>query len=102
MNQEQDKWIEEVLQSTAGMEPVRPRPDVYGRIASRLGEEMPAKRVSLVMLTAAAACLLVLLTLNLKVLDYYHTAETEDTSPTDATVGDIIDYYELGGNTAGL
>lgn len=103
MMQDKSKWVEEVLESTRGMAPASPRADLYGQLNTRLGKEMPkARLISLQMVSAAAACLLVLFALNLKAIDRYANAATEETQNDEASVGDIVDYYQLGGNNVGL
>ena len=103
MMQDKSKWLEEVLESTRGMAPAKPRADLYGQIMARLDKEMPnARLISLQMVSAAAACLLVLFALNLKAISQYANAQTEEVQSEEASIGDIVDYYQLGGNNVGL
>lgn len=103
MVQDKSKWVEEVLESTTGMAPATPRTDLYGQLKAKLGKEMPKVRlISLQMVSAAAACLLVLFALNLKAIDRYAGAETQEVRSEEASVEDIVDYYQLGGNNVGL
>lgn len=103
MMQDKSKWVEEVLESTTGMSPATPRADLYGQLKAKLGKEMPkARLISLQMVSAAAACLLVLFALNLKVIDRYAGAENHEVRSEEASVEDIVDYYQLGGNNVGL
>ncbi len=103
MMQDKSKWVEEVLESTRGMASASPRADLYEQLKSKLGKEMPkARLISLKMVSAAAACLLLLFTLNLATINQYANAETEGTQNEEASVEDIVDYYQLGGNNVGL
>lgn len=103
MIQDKSKWVEEVLESTAGMAPATPRADLYGQLKARLGKEMPKPGlISLQMVSAAAACLLVLFALNLEAIDRYAGAGAQEVRSEEASVEDIVDYYQLGGNNVGL
>jgi hypothetical protein len=103
MMQDKSKWVEEVLESTQGMASASPRADLYGQLKAKLGKEKPRVRlISLGAVSAAAACLLVLFTLNIKAVSRYNTAETVEVRGEDASVTDIVDYYELGSNNTGL
>lgn len=103
MMQDKSKWVEEVLESTQGMAPASPRADLYGQLKAKLGKETPKVRlISLGAVSAAAACLVVLFTLNIKAVSHYRTAAAGAVQTEDASVTDIVDYYELGSNNTGL
>lgn len=102
MKQDNTKWVDEVLESTAGMSSARPRADLYQQIQARLGKKLPVKRISLGVMTAAAAGLLALLAINIKAIVNYSTETVEVSQEGDASVADIVDYYELGSNNIGL
>src|SRR4051812_46510349 len=103
MMQDKSKWVEEVLDSTRGMAPATPRADLYGQLKAKLGKDLPkVRRISLGVMSAAAACLLVLLGLNIRVMSKYAKAESAETQSDEASVKDIVDYYELGSNKVGL
>lgn len=103
MMQEKSKWVEEVLDSTQGIAPAHPRTDLYGQLKARLGKEMPKVRlISLEVMSAAAACLLGLFALNIRAVNKYAAHQSKEVQGGDASVTDIIDYYELGSNNTGL
>jgi hypothetical protein len=101
MKPEKDKWVEEVLNSTGGMQPARPRKDLYGKLS--LGRAVgSARRIPLGVISAAAACLLILFGLNITLVRNYAENGTGERQSAEASVQDIIDYYELGSNNAGI
>jgi len=104
MKQDKGKWVEDVLNSTTGIAPVSPRADLYDQIKAKLGRQLPkVKRIPLIALPAAAACLLVLFALNLRAVSkYVNTSSTTGEVSTETTVEDIVDYYDLGSNNVGL
>lgn len=92
-----------MLNSTEGMQAARPGKELYGQLRNRLGRTLPkAHRIPLSIISAAAACLLILLGLNITLVRNYAKAETEELQEENGTVQDIIDYYELGSNNVGL
>lgn len=104
MKQDKNKWVEDVLNSTEGMAPARPRRNLYDNIKNGLGKELPkARRIPLGVMSAAAACLLVLFALNITAITRYAKAEKEQVQDGQSTgTAELIEYYDLGSNNAGL
>lgn len=61
-NTNKEKWINEIMGSTAGMQRAKPKEGLYDRVMSRLGDEPTVRTIPLnVKRWAAAAVLLVAL-----------------------------------------
>lgn len=104
MKQDKDIWVEEVLSSTEGMGSARPRTDLYDKIKDRLVRDLPkGRRIPLGVMSAAAACLLVLVALNITAITKYTRAEeTQIEDGQGAGTAELIEYYDLGSNNTGL
>jgi hypothetical protein len=103
MQQDKEKWIEEVLNSTAGMRPATPPVGRFEQIRDKaysLGRV--TRTIPITTLSAAAACLLILIALNFTLLDRYNPSANGEVVDTEASVQDIVDYYELGSNRTSL
>jgi hypothetical protein len=103
MQQAKDKWIEEVLNSTAGMRSATPPVGRFEQIRDKAyGLARASRTIPLTTLSAAAACLLILIALNFTLLDRYGPSAEGEVVNTEASVQDIVDYYELGSNSTSL
>ena len=97
MEPEKNKWVEEVLDSTAGMEPARSATDIFKQIMTA-ARKQPVKVVSLSALSAAAACLLILLSLNFFAIRGHERAQEQE-----APAQSLAEYYDFGtSNPLGL
>ena len=90
MKPETNKWIDEVLESTAGMDPARSPKDMFDNILS-IARRQPVRTISLATLSAAAACLLILFSANFIALKGHQGVVQEP-----AQVGSLAEYYDLG------
>jgi hypothetical protein len=86
MNKE--KWIDEVLQSAKGIQPVESNPYLASKVEARLQTPSPNK-ISLRWVYATAAIMLVILTVN--VAAWRHTATNNQSSP----VQQLVHEYDL-------
>jgi hypothetical protein len=90
MKPETNKWIDEVLDSTAGMEPARSPKDMFDNIMN-MARRQPVRTISLATLSAAAACLLILFSANFIALRGHRDGAQEPSQ-----VGSLAEYYDLG------
>lgn len=97
MKQEKNKWLEEVLNSTEGMHTAEPPAGMFERIMDRAKRPGVVRTISLSTLSAAAACLLILLSLNLMALKGH-----DRSSNANAPVQDLAEYYDLNPDNYGL
>jgi hypothetical protein len=74
-NTDKEKWIDEVMSSTAGMSRANPDTDLFNRISSKLNVPQVVKSTPLPVKQWAAAAIL-LLALNVGSILYYRNQHT--------------------------
>ena len=89
---EKDNWIEDVLNSMDGAAKAVPGNDLLGRIENRiLLPVYKGKTISLTAVSAAAACILILLTLNI----YFATRHKTNLGNNKDEIRELVQYYDI-------
>ena len=87
--QDKNKWVDEVMRSLDGSTSAEPNAFLFGKIENRLSKPvMKARVVSLRTVSLAAACILLLVLLNVLLL-------SKQQKNTDKSMQEIASYYEL-------
>lgn len=97
MNDEKEKWIEDVFQSMKGSQRAKPSPELFANIQNRIAPA-EAKLVPIYQWKSAVAAAAMILFVNITVLFYYHQQEGlsyEDTSVADAYHEALISTYQI-------
>ncbi len=88
-----EKWIEEILQTAKEIKTVAANPYLATRIEAKLQEDVPADKLPLRWVYAAAAVLLFLFIANISIL---RTSPQSRTRSSD--IQQLIQDYDLGNN----
>lgn len=97
-NNGENRWIDEVLTSTDGMQKASPSDSLFFRIEQRQGQGITyAKRVPLTTVSMAAASIALLVVINVTMLKNSPKAAEQErkTAPLET----VIDYYGLNEET---
>jgi hypothetical protein len=93
--------INEILNSLDGMQPARPHASLYAKIEQRIATGYAAaKTVPLSRVSLAAACILLLVVINV-VMATQHKPHQSPVQQKDATQ-QVAEYYGLTDNMGGL
>jgi hypothetical protein len=86
-----NEWIEEVLGSTEGSHRVSPPNGLYGKLSQRLtAASIKGRVISMNWVSAAAACLLLLISLNLYLANKHQPSEKGKDQ-----VKEVVEYYDI-------
>lgn len=86
-----DKWVDDVLNSMEGRYKAQPSGNLYGQIEKRIAVPLlKGRTIPLSAVSAAAACILILLTLNI----YFATRHKSAAGAKDE-VQELVQYYDI-------
>ena len=97
MNDEKEKWIEDVFQSMKGSQRAKPQPDLFVKIQNRIGV-VDAKIVPLHQWRYAAAAAVLILLMNMTALVYFNQQNKvnyEDVAVEDTYNQSLISSYQI-------
>lgn len=87
-----DKWIDDVLESMSESEKAMPGEGLYLMVEKQIGIPVPGGRViSLNLVSAAAACILMLIAINIYTANIHNHINHDATDP----VGELVKYYDI-------
>lgn len=93
MTMHKEKWIEEVMQSTKGMQPAEANPFLATRVEAKLRQPTASARLSLRWIYLSAAAMIILLIMNLSVLQRWRPANTASSG-----IQDVMQFYGWDNN----
>lgn len=97
MNDEKEKWVEDVFQSMKGSERAKPQHDLFEKIQNRIGVG-DAKVVSLHQWKYTAAAVVLILFMNITALVYFnqqHQVNYEDVADGNTYNQALISTYQI-------
>lgn len=93
--------INEILNSLEGMQPARPHASLYAKIEKRVNDGVAiVKTVPLSRVSLAAACILLLVVVNLLVAS--KPTRNQNQTPQKDAMQQVADYYGLTDNMGGI
>ena len=96
---DENKWVEDVLNSMEGVEKARPAEDLYGKIERRIAVPFTKGRtISLTTFSAAAASIVLLIVLNMMAL----TGNRKQDNRIQDEVSSVARYYDITNESEGL
>lgn len=96
---DENRWVEDVLNSMEGVEKARPAEDLYGKIERRIAVPFTKGRtVSLTTFSAAAASIVLLIVLNMMAL----TGNRKQDNRIQDEVSSVARYYDITNESEGL
>lgn len=97
---DENRWIEDVLNSMEGAKKARPDDDLYGKIECRIAVRVTKGRtVSMITFSAAAASIVLLILLNMLVLT--GSSKKHNNGSADE-VSSVARYYDITNESEGL
>lgn len=90
--QKSDKWIDEILNSTEGMQRAVPDDALYNNILNRLPVKKVSRLVSLRTVSSVAAGLALLLAANIFLI---MEERQQPIAQNDGNIEDVVEYYQL-------
>lgn len=97
MNDEKEKWTEEVFQSMKGSQKARPRPELFAKIEDKIAASKN-KEIPLHQWRYAVAAAVIILLLNTTALLYYNQHNElsyENAVVADAYTESLISNYQI-------
>lgn len=94
MNDEKEKWMEDVFQSMKGSQRAKPRPELFIKIQNRIGVG-DAKIVPLRQWRYAAAVAVLMLVVNTKALVYFNQKQQVSYEDVDTYNQSLISTYQI-------
>lgn len=94
MNDDKEKWMEDVFQSMKGSQRAKPQSDVFVKIQNRIGVG-DAKIVTLRQWRYAAAVAVLMLVVNTTALVYFNQLNYEDVTVVDTYNQALISSYQI-------
>ncbi len=97
---DENRWVEDVLNSLEGVEKARPAEDLYGKIERRIAVPLTKGRtISLTTFSAAAASIVLLIVLNMMALT--GNSRKHGNGRLDE-MSSVVGYYDITNETEGL
>jgi len=99
MNNEKEKWMEDVFQSMKGSKRAKPNPELFAKIKGQINAS-EAKVIPLYQWRSAAAAAVLLLFMNVATLRHYHQQDEgnyQDVAVADMYGESLISSYQIYG-----